>query len=80
MAITVAVDFLHCLRRSLTQELHDGQVHVLLHSYAQMAMLRGAVENALLRDMAARPPESVGTGDQPARPGVERTLPGLPAA
>ncbi|MGI5224028.1 hypothetical protein [Actinoallomurus sp. CA-142502] len=46
MAINVAVDFLHCLRRSLTQELQEGQVQVHLHSYAQMALLRGAVENA----------------------------------
>ncbi|NDU75956.1 hypothetical protein GWI34_25495 [Actinomadura sp. DSM 109109] len=46
LAITVAVDFLHCLRRSLTQETNGREIHVQLHTYAQMALLRGAVENA----------------------------------
>jgi hypothetical protein len=56
MAITVAVDFLHCLRRSLIQENKEGQVRVLLHSYAQMAMLRGAVENACCAVWLLGPP------------------------
>jgi hypothetical protein len=46
MAIVVAVDFLHCLRRSLAQQVHVGSRSVLLHPYAQMGLLRGAVENA----------------------------------
>ncbi|WP_344547270.1 hypothetical protein [Actinomadura fulvescens] len=56
MAIGVAVDFLHCLRRGLLHELHDGQAHVLLHSYAQPAVMRGAVENACCAVWLLGPP------------------------
>ncbi|MCS7479125.1 hypothetical protein ACFFQW_03050 [Umezawaea endophytica] len=45
MAMSTAVDFLHCLQRSLAQEF-DNRVDVRLHSYAQMGLIRGAVENA----------------------------------
>jgi len=56
MAITVAVDFLHCLRRSLIQELREDRVSVRLHSYAQMGLLRGAVENACCAIWLLGPP------------------------
>jgi len=56
MAITVAVDFLHCMRRSLIQELREDRVSVRLHSYAQMGLLRGAVENACCAIWLLGPP------------------------
>lgn len=56
LAITVAVDFLHCLRRSLTQESNNKEIHVQLHTYAQMALLRGAVENACCAVYLLGPP------------------------
>lgn len=46
IALSVAVDFLHCYKRSLVQDLTKNKVDVRLHSYAQMGLLRGAVENA----------------------------------
>ena len=45
MALNVAVDFLHCLRRSLSQVSQD-KVNVWLHPYAQLGLVRGAIENA----------------------------------
>jgi hypothetical protein len=56
MAINVAVDFLHCLRRSLVQELREDRISVRLHSYAQMGLLRGAVENACCAIWLLGPP------------------------
>jgi hypothetical protein len=58
MAITVAVDFLHCLRRSLVQELdEDGSGRVSLHNYAQMATSIGLTARAfeLLRSRGTTP-------------------------
>lgn len=45
MSISAAVDFLHCLQRSLVHEDEDT-LSVRLYSYAQMALVRGALENA----------------------------------
>ncbi|MGI5185364.1 hypothetical protein ACQEVZ_54885 [Dactylosporangium sp. CA-152071] len=45
-ALTAAVDFLHCFKRSLLQSVTEDTVNVRLHSYAQTSLLRGAIENA----------------------------------
>ncbi|MPZ80875.1 MAG: hypothetical protein GEV28_10935 [Actinophytocola sp.] len=45
-AITVAVDHLHCLRRSLIENSATGRPQVFLHTHAQASLLRGALENA----------------------------------
>lgn len=56
MALNVAVDFLHCMRRSLSQELGDDQLNVRLHTYAQMSLIRGALENACCAVWLLGPP------------------------
>jgi hypothetical protein len=45
-ALTVAVDTLHCFRRSLVE--HDGTDRrtILLHTHGQAPLLRGSLENA----------------------------------
>jgi hypothetical protein len=45
-AITVAVDHLHCLRRSLVEDNDTDRRQVFIHTHAQASLLRGALENA----------------------------------
>jgi len=45
-AITVAVDHLHCLRRSLVENNDTDRPTVFIHTHAQASLLRGALENA----------------------------------
>lgn len=58
-AITVAVDFLHCLRRTLAQGLSEENRDILLHTYAQMGLVRGAVENASCAVWLLGPPQRI---------------------
>lgn len=46
IALSTAVDFMHCYKRSLIEDSSEGHLGIRLHSYAQLALLRGAVENA----------------------------------
>jgi hypothetical protein len=46
LSLSVAVDFIECLRRSLIEELSAKRVKVRIHPYAQLALVRGAVESA----------------------------------
>ncbi len=57
--MSTAVDFLHCLhclRRSLAQKF-GNRIDVQLHSYAQMGLIRGAVENAYCAVWLLGPPQ-----------------------
>lgn len=45
-AITVAVDHLHCLRRTLIENDSVDRPQVFVHTHAQASLLRGALENA----------------------------------
>jgi hypothetical protein len=45
-ALTVAVDTLHCLRRTLIEQDGTSQRRVLLHTHGQAPLLRGSLENA----------------------------------
>lgn len=45
-ALTVAVDTLQCLRRSLLEHAGTNQQKVVLHTHGQAPLLRGALENA----------------------------------
>jgi hypothetical protein len=46
LAITVATDFLVCLKRSLVEEDRPGHANLHLQMFAPMGLLRGALENA----------------------------------
>lgn len=48
MALTAAMDFLHCLKGSLLLSVTKGQIDIQLHTYAQTTLLRGAIENAAI--------------------------------
>jgi hypothetical protein len=45
-ALTVAVDHLHCFRRSLAEEVNEGEIALTLHTHSQYSLLRGAMENS----------------------------------
>ncbi|MEU3420087.1 hypothetical protein AB0F39_16340 [Streptomyces murinus] len=45
-ALTVAVDHLHCFRRSLAEEVKEGEIALTLHTHSQYSLLRGAMENS----------------------------------
>ncbi|MFF3454294.1 hypothetical protein ACFYXH_08165 [Streptomyces sp. NPDC002730] len=45
-ALTVAVDHLHCLRRSLVEKVGKREIALTLHTHGQASLLRGAFENS----------------------------------
>jgi hypothetical protein len=46
MALTVAVDHLHCFRATFANEPQNNSVSITLHTHGQYSLLRGAFENS----------------------------------